>query len=452
MSELNFDAVGLMKIFSLFQSKKSIDDSSNDFEFHRLTDEEILTIFRSSTLIQKIIKKYPMESKTIGYQLIDSNGNIISDKDEENILLEAFKDASIFARMYAKSYLHLHMDDFISDDKPIKKGSKLKGYKIHFDLYREGDFYNIENEKVHYSRILIFFGNRTYAKNVIDIDDVNYSDSVLQGLYNAYNDYLETNVNAKYILKNLSYLSIGIDNLGAMSKSDEGRGLILDRLVSLNMNRSITRTIAFDKKTEAMSFISQTLTGVKDVIEELKEIFISESDYPVEEIFDQSPKQKLGSGIQNQLVARYLWARRCRLWAINNWLNQYMQFFTSTKNMENLKLDIPFKVDLTEEEKANIQLIGANRIKTLIDAGVIVDEEARTGYMGDEYSLNIELDNNAFMKKSKETKKEELQSMTLIENPPASNTDAIPDDKFWDALASVTMADIDAIGEEILSV
>lgn len=444
-SLFNFDTLGLMKVMSLFQKRQEATDDYTDEGFRRLTDIELAETFRTSTLIQRIVKKYPMEAKTIGYDLIDSQGNIISDNNKE-LLLEAFKEASIYGRLYGKCFLHLILDD-AGEEEPVNKNANITGYKIYYDIVREGDFFRVNENLIHYERIYIFIGNRTFIKDVNEYD-MNYADSIIQGLYNSYADLKENMHNCKMILRNISYLTVGIDNLGVMSKSDEGRSMILDRLFTLNSTRSINRTIAYDKKSEAVGFISQTLSGVKDAIEEVKETFVSESDYPIEEIFDQSPKQKLGSGVQNQLIARYLWARRCRLWIINNWMENYILYYKRNRDMSKTKIEIPFKVDLTEEESANIQKLGAERIKQLIEAGVISVMEARTGYIGEKYTLNIELNNEQF-------RTSKLYEPRTKKEPPASvqeDSNSIPDDMFWQSLATVTMQDIDTIAEEILNV
>ena len=435
---LNFDSLGLMRVMSSLSRRSSVDDTDIGVSFTRLTDIELEYQFRNSTLIQKIIKKYPMEAKSIGYQLINSTGVVIEESNE--ILLEAFKEASIFSRLYSRCFLYLDFDD-PNDEKPVKKESMLTGFKIYFDLYLEGDFFINNKEKIHRDRIIEFIGVKSYSKTALN-EDYNYADSVLQGLNKSMTDYVDNNENAKFIIKNLSYLTVGIDNLGNMSKSDEGRSMIFDRLITLNMNRSINKTIAYDKKSEIIGFVSQTISGINDVINQLKEIFVSETDYPVEELFEQAPSQKLGSGVQNQLIARYLWARRCRNWTINNWMQYYTTYFSRTKDMNGIKINIPFIVDLTEEERANVENIGADRIKKLIDAGVIDVEEARTGYLGNKYTLNIKL------KDAPPT-----QSMSFTQEPDtptSSQQDSIPDNMFWDALATITEQDLDQIGEELV--
>jgi hypothetical protein len=438
---LQMDSSGLMNVFSRFLHQRGAGDTSlNTDRFQRLSDYEIEREFRSSTLIQKIIKKYPMEAMSIGYELVDRDGNVINSHDR--LLLESFKEASIFSRLYGRCFLVFEFDDTADMKKPVKKESKLLGYSIKFDSISEGDFYNIEGEKIYHERVIEFVGVRTYSK-FSKTADIDYTDSVLQGLFQSLRDYVENNQNAKLILGNLSYLTVGIDNLGNMSKSSEGQQMIFDRLSTLNINRSINRTIAFDKKSEEIGFITQTLSGVKDIIQEIKEIFTSETDYPVEELFEQSPGQKLGSGVQNQLISRYLWARRCKSWVINNWLGYYQIYFNRITDMTDININIPFIVDLTEEERANIENVAADRTKKLIEAGVIDASEARTAYSGDKFTLNIELDDANFIESRRLT---ETQTSPVFDE----QLDSIPGNAYWDNLANITTADLEEIAEEIL--
>lgn len=428
-SELNLDAAGLLNVLGQIGRTDRVNQSSQ-----RLSDAELESQFRNSALIQKIIKKYPIEARNIGYQLIESNGNILEENNP--ILLEAFKDASIYARLYSRCYLYLDVSG--GDTAPIKSGSELLGYKIYFDLHKTGDFYEQGTTKIHFHRILEFIGVKTYSKN-----KDNDADSVIQGLYKSLEDWISCNENGKYILNNLSYLTLGVDNLGNMTKTNEGRGMIFDRLTTLNINRDISRSIAYDKKSETIGFISQSISGIKDIISEAKEVFMSETGYPVEEIFEQSPTQKLGSGIQNQLISRYLWARRCRGWILNEWMPNYITYFNRMKNMLKVSITIPFILDLTDEEKAEIENKGADRIKKLIEVGVITSSEGRSGYRGKQYSLNIALENDD----------DEIQTSSLTESkkPITQDSELIPNDKFWDALSDLNTDDLSIMAEELLT-
>ena len=401
-ASIQTDSYGLASVLSRFGNKSNSDFSG------KLTDSQIEQLFRTSNIVQKVIKKYPKEAKGLGYQLLDEKGRIIESNDEQ--LLLAFQEASIYARLYGKAFLYLNLDD-TSDDLPVRKNAKLQGWEVHFDLVKTNDFYDLVDaggytSKVHYTRIIEFIGARTYAKNAKP-SDTEFSESVLQSIYESLENYISTNDNARYIVSNLSYLSVGIDNLGAMTRTDEGKKNIFERLTTLNINRSINRTLAYDKKSENIGFITQQLLGVTDVVEKVREIFVSNTDYPFEQIFEQAPNIRFGSsGIQNQLVARYLWAQRVRNWVITNWMPYYSVYFNRVRDMRNIKIHIPFIVDKTEQEQAEIEKLAAERTKLLIDAGVLSVDEARGAYRNNDFTLNIELKDEVFAKQSSSLIKE----------------------------------------------
>lgn len=451
--EFNLDSTGLMQIMLMLANKSGRLAGEDESVFgSKLTDVQISEIYENNKLIQKIVNKYPQEFKTLGYEIKNQNGKLI-EKDDDN-LLNAFKDALIASRLYGRCFLKLEFDDF-NDDRALRRGSKLLGHSIHYDLYQIGDYFNIESEPIHFSRIIEFIGEQTYRKYVKK-NDPNYCQSVIQSLYISFRNYIDNNNSAKYLLNNLAYLTIGIENLGNMQISDEGKKIVFDRLTTLNINRSIGRLLAYDKSKEAIGFINQSIAGVNDLIEQTKTILASETDYPVSEIFETGQSQALGSGIQNQLVARYLWARRVRNWTINNVVPYLKTYFDRTRDMTNLAIWIPFVVDLTDEEKADIEKKAADRSKVLIDSGIVTPDEARSNYRGDMFTLDIILDEKSYeadkaaLSASEELKQErELKDQ---QNTPASNTDAdvIPDDLYWDELANISSVDLEILSRNTI--
>lgn len=436
-SEYNIDSTGLMQIMLMMANKSSRLAGEDEGGFGvKLTDVQISEIYEHNKLIQKIVNKYPEEFKTLGYEIRDINGELI-EKNNEN-LLNAFKEALIASRLYGRAFLKLEFDDF-NDERPVKRNSVLLGHSIHYDLNQNGDFFNIDDLPVHFTRVIEFIGEKTYRKYVKK-NDPNYCQSVIQSLYNSFKNYIDNNNSAKYLLNNIAYLTIGIENLGNMQISDEGKKIVFDRLNTLNINRNIGRLLAYDKSKEIIGFINQSLTGVNELIDQAKSILASETDYPVSEIFDLSQSQALGSGIQNQLVARYLWARRVRNWTINNVLPYLKMYFQRTRDMTNLEIWIPFIVDLTDEEKASIEKLAAERSKMLIEAGVITPAEARSSYRGDMFSLNIVLDEAAYKETKKLSNERNLQE----------DSDVIPDDNYWDELSTLTEEDLTALAKNVI--
>lgn len=450
--EMNQDAVkGLFTVLN-YLIKSNISGEKE------LTDIDVEHLFRTNGIIEKIITKYPNEAKETGYNVINDNGDIVDESDE--LLLEAFKEASIYARLYRISYLKLVFENDLNEAVPIRRGSKLSDFSIHFDLSREGDFYEIENERIHYERVLIFYGKRTYSKYARPIDP-HYADSIILSIKKAFDDYIENSEASKYILRNLSYLGIGMNNLANTVQKEVGQNRVYERLTALNQSRSIYKTIAYDKEKEEMNFVSQTLTGVIEVIRESKELLMSSTGYPYEQIFENPPNFKIGSsGVQNQLIVRYLWAKRIKTWSTNEWKPNLTTYYSRTSDMTGRKIDIPLLLELTLEEQAIVEEKAAKRIKDLRDSGVISVYEGRTGYEGDKFTMNIKLDDAVFEreKASAENLQEQVNqpqngrtNRTTGQQDDLSKDSLLPDDDYWDELARVTTNDLDNIGRDVLS-
>lgn len=451
--QLNEDSLALIRVMSMFQNatqQMGTEDDSNSYftvgEFQRLTDYELSGLFRQSKLIKKIITKYPQEAVSTGYIVKDKNGGVISTNDE--VILEAFYDASVSGRLYGKCFLVLDFEKTESS-QPMLKNDKLIGYRLMFDLIKKGDFYE-ENQSIkhHQDKVHIFIGSRTYLKDV-GIEDINYADSILQDAAISFRNYTTSLEISRKILANLSYLLIGIDNLGVSLRTDKGRQDVLERLMSIRTSRNVNRAIPYDKQKEILSFISQNVTGINDIISNVKEMFIAESDYPPSILFEEDSKQSMGSGIQNQLIARFIWAKRSRSWTLNNWLKQYKLFYNRYLKGQPYELEIPFNVELTALEQAELEKLGAERLKLLIESKVITPIEARTGYTGSTYTLNIMLDEQSFRKYLEIAISNNIETLKQNPNENTRNTNEdsvlIPGDDIFDSIADVTLADLEKV-------
>jgi hypothetical protein len=247
---------------------------------------------------------------------------------------------------------------------------------------------------------------------------------------------------------------MGIDGLGGKVANEQGRAVVLERLLAVNDGRNLTRTIAYDKGKEDVSFISQSSTGVSDILENIKAVLVSYADYPTEQLFEESKKQSMGSGMSNQLIARMLWASRLVSWINENWSSNYTRLFNTIFG-EGYKLEIPFNVEMTELEKAEIEEKGANRLEKLLSSKVININEARTGYKTPTYRLNIDLDENFELKENEivenpESKTEDNQQENQIKEN-TENIDAVPNNDFWETLSEVTEDDLISVAKSVLT-
>lgn len=449
----NLDNVGdnLSRIYSLLkktyaQTKGEVSDYDIP-DVSRLSDSDLNNLFRQDFLIQKLVSRYPKKSKALGYYVQDEKGKTINENDE--FILDAFTDASICGRLYGKAYLILGKDV----TSPLRKGEVFDEFQILYNLKLKGDFYfKDEDTRFHKSRVYVFIGYKTYHKDVTENDDL-YSDSILQSVYYSFVDYSGSVQIAKLILANLSYLTMGIDNLSGITKTKEGQETVYDRLASVNENRNVSRILAYDKLKEDLSFISQSSTGVHDVIDTLKDAFVAKSDYTYSDLFEETPRQNIGSGVANQLIARMLTANRLKNWVEENWLKNYEKLFRILIN-ENVKVKIPFKVELTYLEQAELEKMGADRVKVLIESGIITNLEARTGYKDNEYTLNLELSETP-PKDLKVSSDDSGEANNKPPTPEAKNVDNIDfesvNNQFWDNLAIITQNDLDELARSLVT-
>lgn len=471
LNELNEDAtgtVGLFKILSLFANpamQQGNEEDSNSYfsinQFQPLTPQELNTIFRSSFLARKIIEKYPQEAKNFGYVVQTKDGKILQKND--SLVLECIYEASIWSRLYGHCYLILEYENTLPQE-PVKPGEKLIKYIIEFSLIKEGDFFKkSDNEVFHYTKVQLFHGRKTYIPYITPYEE-NYADSIYQSLIITLRNYVSSNETTRKILSNISYLLLGIKNLGNMTKTDRGREEVYMRLESIRTNRNVNRTITYDKENEILSYITQATNGIKELVSNIKEIFVAESDYPAEQLFEESSNQSIGNGIANQLIARFLWAKRSHSYAETSFLPQYKTFFDRHYPEQDVLVIVPFKMVLTQSEKAELEKFASERTKNLIESKVIAPEEARSGYRTDEFDLGIILDDNLYKQMVEASKDTGDVANDKVLNSETDNTrtttlegdknlDAVfnPDDQSWDILSTITLEDLENVMEGALN-
>ena len=445
--------------FSIFNDLSNSSSSTSEIPvstFKRLSIEDASNLYRSNRLARKIVELFPKTAFNFGYELHDNDGNII-EKDND-IVLNAFLEASIHSRIYGHCFIYFELSDN-KIDKPVTSDNlQITGYKLFFRMYDRRDFWEKENQIYHKDRVILFHG----LKNFINLDyvfqneDISiFYDSVLDSLAASLYDNFMSKSYAKYILENLSYLLVGMTGLSAKVASNlpEGRNALQERMKKINAQKNVSRIFAYDLNNEDIKFITQTLSGVKELIAEFKESVSAESGIPYDKLFEAENSSSMGgSGIQNQLVARFLWAEKKHDWAKENWLVKYKELFTKLKKVtDTSRVMIPFGTQLTDLEKAELQNLGADRIKKLIESGVISANEARTGYEGDEYSLNISLEKNPILENKKSSISENItQTENKITNEDVADFFKSISNEDWDEIADIDFEDLEKVANELI--
>lgn len=364
-----------------------------------VSESELDTIYRNSNLISKVVDYYPTEAEHYGYRLINKDGTTVLDKN--NYLAKAFKEASIAARLYGKSFLVFNPEKSQKLSTVIEENDYkiyLKLQKINNDTwltkkYKVVTFDKDYNKQIEFiekkfndDNVFVFIGKRTYDTTA-DIDDDLYSDSIIKGLMTQYKNYIISSEFGRKILQNLSNLTISVKGLSLQLKSRDMKNRIAERLALLDQNRSNSNAILHDDN-EKVDYIRQNLDNVADFITNLKGILLAYSDIPEEKLFGYNQ----GSGYYTHIIIRQLWSEDIQTWIMNNWIENLYKFYEQI-NVNFEKIIVPLNIVLTDLEKAEIEEKAANRSAKLVESGIISTSEARSAYRLTDFTLNIALEN-----------------------------------------------------------
>ncbi len=455
--ELQVDSFGdrLINLFGIFNkalNKTGADDEVATLSsYHRLNHNELCNLYNKDPLIAKFVDKFPEEAEKNGYVIYNQQGEVI--EHDNTLVLEMLKEALIYSRIYGRCYLAM---EFESENKaPIMPNDTLKNYTLNYYAEHEHDddpFYVIENVEYNKTKVYHIIHKKTYMWNVTKHEE-QYQIGLIQKIADIVDTYVSSVKVGKYILQNLSYLLMGIKGLSAKSKTDGGFQEILARLVSVGRNRNISRAVAYDMENEQLSFISQTLTGVESVINPIKTLLLACDEYPGDQIFEDIVIRGNPAtvGTNNQLINRMLWGEKKKNWSETHFLPVLKQIYYAIYG-DGLKIEIPFKVSLTRLEWAQVEKLASERSKNLKDSGIVSPEELRTGYEGDEFTLNITLDDATFKKfVSIASESDGVDKLPRDRDGEEINKDGVIIDEAWDRMSVVTPNDINRTATGVLN-
>ena len=416
------------KQYSVFRDLNSRVSANTEIEIaplRKLSIEECSTMYRNSPLARKIVNIYPREAYNLGYKILDDNGNILEQDNE--IILKSFLNASIYARIYGHCFIYYQFNDNSLRTKPVTLGAKPVDYKLFYNMIKKADFWQKENFDYHKDRIVKFTGVDAF----LPLDNQKYfiseqfkSDSIFDSLVQSLFDEFTSKTYGKHILENLSYLLVGMKGLSSRVATTKGKGVVDDRMNMISEERDMSRVFSFDLDNEKIEFITQSLNGVRDMIQEFKEAVSVASEYPYDKLFEKPPAQSMGgSGMQNQLVARFLWVEKIHDWAKFEWKDKYIELFNRIYGVDAYTFELPFKFNMTDLERAELENIAADRTTKLVNAGIITETEARTSYLESKFTLNLALMSPDEFEKYKEEKAEKALEIANGQNTETDEND-----------------------------
>lgn len=426
-----FDSSGIMRVLGGIRSSQTglgtARDKAASIEIaptQTLSPEECQNLCRDSGLLNTIVECYPTDAgkSWASISLSEQSNTFDADalfkymslkdrltetaiNDDCKSLKDYFVKVSAFARRYGDAYLLLGIADGQEQDQPIDWESieSFVGVKICRGVSIEGNLYKINNVFWHPDRVIRFCGIPLYD---LDGNLMPASDSVLQSIFTAYSRWEMGNVSGASMLADYNFLLIGIKGLGLKLQSDVTTGgslgfqSLLSRLLSVDMNKSVARSVAHDLDNEKIEMVNRTWAGAKEIMESLERAFTAATNIPSWRMFNEMTGGGLSNTVNTAHLAKADWHDRVNTYKENTWrapleyilkISMYAKDSPTKGQVIDAAVTFPVGSYTSDLEKIQIENAAAIRSKTLIDSGIISPEEARGCYKNNEFTPDITL-------------------------------------------------------------
>lgn len=395
---------------------------------HLIAEGERIALFRSSNIVRKIITLYPEDAArgwfepTFGDSKIEPSELLDYFENFKTIgLRQAFLEASIEARLHGNSWLLLGVDDGQSFDKPLDE-KRIKSFRWIEILYhdevtpaelnfrREAETYWVHlsmrsleqteetiSTTVHRSRLIKFSGDKLYS--AAHLYNVHKDDSVLQNMLSAYLAFVNGLMASSSMLSDYSVFTYKLKGLAKLIQQGES-DKILQRFLTIQMGLSSIKGLIMDSENEEANFMNRSFGGAKDILDQLMEVMIAETDVPRFKLLGSNGK----AGAETKGThERYEWASLVNSWQVDNW-HQPLKYLCRlallskdgiTKGSLPKSYDIHFHniLQLSPLEEQDLRLKKAEENKINIELKIYTPYEARiSGYGSPKWSSEITLD------------------------------------------------------------
>jgi len=150
----------------------------------------------------------------------------------------------------------------------------------------DGD-YHAETTEIHESRLLIFNGARVSRLQAAS-GVTGWGDSVLTRVINSLQQYRTSLKSAAVLLSDFSQAVMKIKGLADLVAQD-GQQAFLQKLVAIDMSRSVIRAMLVDADGEDFERKSTPMSGFPETVDRLATALAADADMPLTLLFGMSP-------------------------------------------------------------------------------------------------------------------------------------------------------------------
>lgn len=248
---------------------------------------------------------------------------------------------------------------------------------------------------IHHTRVLRFDGVLTPRERR---DELNrWNDSAVTRVYEAIRDFSMSYAGVSVTMQNLGTTIYSVKGLAKMLASDKDE-LLLQRLQALDLAKSVTNAVPVDADGESLTTLQQQFTGVDKVLQRIDQRLSAAIGWPVTVLMGRSPAGMNATG-ENDLAIFYDTMEGEQLDETPK-LERFYRYLmlssdgpTGGKELDGWAIKWNKLWQESQGDQAETRLKTAQADALNIDSEVYTAEEAANShYAGDEFSVDVDLD------------------------------------------------------------
>lgn len=447
------DSIALARVFSslgnhhtgLGTARDKTSALAINIEPYILSREELSALPRQNAVLKRAITLYPEDAAADWIEITfgESNENPatiidymreLADREGRYSVREAVKESSIVGRQHGDKFCLLGVADGKEPHEPIDWESvqsfrwikPVSRYQLRPDYQIWGDARHPEHfilapnvganlpkeqervivgSKWHRDRVLRFVGSRLYDEELER--NGGYNDSILQSMFDAWSKYQQGLMASSAMLADYSQMIFRSEKLGEELRAAGGRNgngktgqeNVLNRLLALDMGRSVAKAVLLDKSNEDAEYVNRSYSGADSILKALLDEWVAAADMPRDKLLGSSNTNGLGS--TTGLADRWAWAQSVARWQNSNWrapLEHVARIILHAQDgptggavPEGWGLEFVDTFKLTRKEELELRRESAEIDKVSIPLGIYSAEEARGKFSGAEFTPEITL-------------------------------------------------------------
>jgi phage-related protein (TIGR01555 family) len=375
-------------------------------------------LIRRNDLARKMVMFRPKEATRQGFvvKAEDVDDNAIQRYLDNRKAILKLRSCMVWARAYGGSILVVGARDGLDPVEPLNtrdiqtidwlkdidrtrvtKEGVIRDMKSSW--YGQPEYYIVqsgaERTRVHPSRVIEFEGVLT--PETVKAQNKGWDDGVLEAAYSVLADFGLGFGAVSTMLSEANQSVISIDGLIDMLAEEE-HDRIEKRLRILNLTRSVARALFLDAQAEKYENHELSFAGVAMILEKLMMRLSAAVEIPVTILMGRSPAGENATG-EADFRQFYDTVRTEQKEYLEPRLNQLLRIVFSAKdgptkgNMpSSWEIDFNSLWQETQKEKADRELIQAQRDSLYIDRSVVTPEQVALGRFSETTAIAIDTD------------------------------------------------------------